>query len=153
MKGLNRFLKFVAALAAIAAAVAASVYFFERRNREMEELDAYLMGDDPTSSSTDFVSSNTDAAPDYLKEDFEQLGTLDQGEIINVSLMASPNDVQAVQEQLAAAGYSSTYDHEGMILDITLSGPKDEQEIQEFVEELEKILSSRSVEYIGYALE
>lgn len=40
-----------------------------------------------------------------------------------------------------------------MILDITLSGPKDEQEIQEFVEELEKILSSRSVEYIGYALE
>lgn len=67
--------------------------------------DAYLMGDDPTSSSTDFVSSNTDAAPDYLKEDFEQLGTLDQGEIINVSLMASPNDVQAVQEQLAAAGY------------------------------------------------
>lgn len=152
MKGLNTFLKILVALTAIAAAAAAISCILRRKSRQMDELDAYLMGTDGQGEPEESIEE-TSAPQDYLKEDFDQLGSLDQGEVVTISLMADLASVQAVQEQLASEGYSSTYDHEGRILDLTLTGPKDEQEIDQLAKDIKAVIKSYGVEYIGYALD
>lgn len=151
MSGFQKFLRVLAAIAAIAAAAAAIAYLFKRHNEKMDELDAYLMGDDFGEENTEPVSSS--AALDYLQEDFDQLGSLDAKESILVSMLVHPEDVASVQEALASEGYSSTYDHDGMILEISLGGPKDPDEIHDFVKALSNLIEKGEGDYIGYSLD
>lgn len=145
------FFKVLGALTVAACAAAAVAGYFARRRKLMDELDAYLM---ESSSSQSFEENKTgDPDLDYLTEDFRQLGSLEADESVTVSLLVQPSLVASTQEELAQHGYSSTYDQEGMILDIVLTGPKDEKEIDEFTSLIASMLKEKGIDYIGYALD
>lgn len=151
MKAFKTILKIVAALAAIAGVAAVIYTLLERRNRRMDELDAYLMDDDDEHD----VSVAQEAAGDeeYLDQDFKEWDSINPDESVAVSFLVDPAAAEVFQQKLAETGYSSNYDKETRILETVLNGPKDKEEISEFEEVLKELLSTTDSTYLGFAFE
>lgn len=154
MKGLERLLKIVTSLAAIAAAVMAFFYFFQSKKERIDELNEYLMGDEDeetTSESEDGEDECSDI--EYLDHDMCCLDQLDANQSAQLAFLVDPDYLSAFQNTLADAGYSSEYNPDSQMLNMLLSGPTDSQEVAELNKLLSELLTSTHSTYLGFALQ
>lgn len=168
MNGFKKFLRIAAAIAAVCAAVGALLYWLERRRGYIEDLDEYLMGEDPeldaeldepTTADLEKEEEAEKGGLEFLEDDIQVLKTdldlkesLELGLHVEFSFLVLPNEVADIQQMLAEQGCSSTYDHEGSVLELLLTGPKDDAELDEFFAMLSMLITRYGAEYIGFGL-
>lgn len=154
MKTLEKVLKFLAALAAIAGACYAIYRLIEKRNAKMDELDAYLMDNEADEDTEDEVPAAYPAGDEeYLDQDLGEWNELDDEAAVTLSFLVDTSKAEEFQKALADAGYSSTYENDTKVLDAIIRGPKDRKEIEEFDELLKSLLVSTNSTYLGFAFE
>lgn len=152
MKFLERLLKLAAALMAIAGAVTAILYFFERRQDRLEDLEAYLMDDDPEADDEPEKPVELIVADGvYLDQDLDEWDELDEAAAVDLAFLVSPEQVEVFQHGLADAGYSSDYNPETSTLEAYVSGPRDREEIQALDDLLKQLLATTNSTYLGFA--
>lgn len=154
MKGLERLLKIVASLTAIAAAIMAFFYFFQTKKERRDELNEYLMGDDDESTSNDQSEDSSDSSDiEYLERDMCCLDELEANQSAQLAFLVDPDYLTAFQNTLADAGYSSEYNPDSQMLDMLLTGPTDKEEISALKKLLRELLTSTHSTYLGFALQ
>lgn len=153
MKFLERLLKLAAALMAIAGAVTAILYFFERRQDRLEDLEAYLMDDDDPEADDEPEKPVELIVADgvYLDQDLDEWDELDEATAVDLAFLVSPEQVEVFQHGLADAGYSSDYNPETSTLEAYVSGPRDREEIQALDDLLKQLLATTNSTYLGFA--
>lgn len=153
MKFLERLLKLAAALMAIAGAVTAILYFFERRQDRLEDLEAYLMDDDDPEADDEPEKPVELIVADgvYLDQDLDEWDELDEAAAVDLAFLVSPEQVEVFQHGLADAGYSSDYNPETSTLEAYVSGPRDREEIQALDDLLKQLLATTNSTYLGFA--
>lgn len=153
MKFLERLLKLAAALMAIAGAVTAILYFFERRQDRLEDLEAYLMDDDDPEADDEPEKPVEPIVADgvYLDQDLDEWDELDEATAVDLAFLVSPEQVEVFQHGLADAGYSSDYNPETSTLEAYVSGPRDREEIQALDDLLKQLLATTNSTYLGFA--
>lgn len=155
MKGLERLLKIVTSIVAIAAAILAFFYFFQSKKERLDELNDYLMGDDDEESTYDDQTEDTADCSDieYLQRDMRCLDQLEANQSAQLAFLVDPDYLTAFQNTLADAGYSSEYNPDSQMLEMLLAGPTDHEEISELGELLSELLTSTHSTYLGFALQ
>lgn len=154
MKSLERLLKIVTSLAAIAAAVMAFFYFFQSKKERIDELNEYLMGDEDEKTAIDSEDGPEQYSDvEYLEHDMCCLDQLDANQSAELAFLVDPDYLSAFQNTLADAGYSSEYNPDSQMLNMLLSGPTDSQEVAGLSKLLSELITSTHSTYLGFALQ
>lgn len=153
MKFIERLLKLIAALMAIAAAITAILYFFERKEDRLDDLEAYLMDEkeDETGNEPEETAQLEAADGVYLDHDLEEWDELDESAAVDLAFLVSPEQIEAFQNGLAEAGYSSDYNAESSTLEAYIRGPLNHEEIQMLAVLLKTLLATTNSTYLGFA--
>lgn len=156
MKGLERLFKFVSTIAAIAAASMAILYIFRNKKDRLDDLNDYLMGDDEELSIDDQedekIQDNNHSDLEYLERDLNCLDELDATKAADLAFLVNPEYLEAFQNTLADAGYSSDYNPDTKMLEMLLTGPTDQEEMHALCHLLDELLTSTKSTYLGFAL-
>ncbi len=143
-----KWLKFFAAVAAIAGAAAVLYSWIKRREAENAALDAYLMGDEPEA----YEPLVEKPAVDTMIADIESWKNLKADQYPVTISFAFPNtaDARRFQELAASAGLSSGHDAVENIVDVLYRGPESDMDADQLARELAAAASETHGEYQGF---
>lgn len=147
MKGLKRFLQFLLILAAAAAAIVALLEILRRKDRQMDEMDAYLMNEDD-----DEIPQVVCAQPDeYLEQDLEEWKSLGFDQAVEVSFRLPSDEIHPFVDQIEEAGYPAFSYPDTGVVDVLVAGPKDQTEISALETVLRDAMKRTEGKYLGFA--
>jgi hypothetical protein len=142
MSRLHKFLTVLIAFAAAASAVAAFFYF--KQKKELDELDAYLEGEED-------LDTIPYAAEPEVEEDLIDEGIIEPGQEAEFAYRVDAQDAAAFAADLAAAGLSSSYDPQCEIIDVTVCAAT-QDDLDTLLHEIAQQAVDHHAEYLGFAL-
>lgn len=154
-------LGWIAAGALIAAAGAAWFLYKKEKDRELDELDSWLMDTDEAEEEGSELKDEDQDGPEviYVRSDPNESLSADAAEWKSLAeddevdiefLLPDAASLKAFQDELARSGYSSRIDSDGLAATVILTGPMSEEEVMEFTFLLQRAMKESGAVYQGF---
>lgn len=157
----RRTLGLLAAGALLAAAGAAWFLYRKEKDRELDELDSWLMDTDESEEDEDDLKDEEADEPEviYVRSDPNESFSADAAEWKSLAeddevdiefLLPDASSLKAFQDELARSGYSSRIDSDSLAATVILTGPMSEEEVMEFTFLLQRAMKESGALYQGF---
>ena len=149
----------LAAGALLAAAGAAWFLYRKEKDRELEELDSWLMDTDEADEDQKLTEEEDGPEVIYVRSDPNESFNADAAEWKSLAeddevdiefLLPDASSLKAFQDELARSGYSSRIDSDNRAATVILTGPMSEEEVMEFTFLLQRAMKETGALYQGF---